>query len=150
MRRAHRPGVRCEKVNLACCDHGRERDAGIGFLPYSIGQAIDPSQHLGRCHRTCGPKQIYPVPRCASPIQEAVYQSSQPSSLPFGAVEPPPPLFLMVLVPNPLGFDVSSAGAPKLSQKSFLAGSAFLPPGGLPSWPSTNLLIDSAAPLAPD
>lgn len=81
-----------------------------------------------------------------------VYQSSpHPSSLVFfcGADD----VFFIALVPmlSP-GLGAPPEGAPKLSQKSFRSGSTFRDAAAalaLSSWPSTNLLNDSAAPLAP-
>jgi hypothetical protein len=83
------------------------------------------------------------------PTQLTLHQSSpHPSSLPL-----PPPF--IALVPSVLGLPCSAvtSEAPKLSQKSCRSGATLPLPAALlafSSWPSTNLLIDSAAPLALD
>ena len=132
-------GRRC-RVRPSATFHSQVLDPILYEL---LQRSVSLLQHLGVQVRL-------PNPSIPMPTQEVFYQSSQPSSLPFAAVGPPPLLFLIVLVPKPLGLDISSVDAPKLSQKSFLSGSAFLLPAAPPSCPSTNLLIDSAAPLAPD
>lgn len=92
-------------------------------------------------------------PRLSSLWRETIaHQSSpQPSSLPLPPATPP----FIAFVPRVLGLPCSAvtSEAPKLSQKSCRSGTT-LPllaaPLAFSSWPSTNLLSDSAAPLAPD
>jgi hypothetical protein len=86
------------------------------------------------------------------PAQLALHQSSpHPSSLPLPAAPPP----FIALVPSVLGLPCSAvtSEAPKLSQKSGRSGATVPLLAALPafsSWPSTNLLRESAAPLALD
>ena len=98
---------------------------------------------------------IYPAHRLLAEHPKVLdrrsdHQSSPQSSFFFCGPDAPLDVFFMTPVPIALG--LSSAGAPKLSQKSFRSGSTFflfaaaLAPS---SCPSINLLKLSAAPFAP-
>lgn len=95
-----------------------------------------------------------PVHSCRYRSGSCVHQSSpHPSSLDFVCDEAG--VFFMALVPMllfVLDDAPPDAPAPKVSQKSLRSGSPPLAAAAalaLSSWPSTNLLNDSAAPLAP-
>ena len=101
----------------------------------------------------CSTAASRPVHSCRYGSGSCLHQSSpHPSSLDFVCDEAG--VFFMALVPMLL-FDLDDAPdapAPKLSQKSLRSGSPPLAAAAalaLSSWPSTNLLNDSAAPLAP-